>query len=378
MKRIYFNHPYTTGNEIGNVQQVVKNGKFSGNGDFTKACEQFFEQRYNFPKTLMLSSCTAALEMCALLIDFQAGDEIIMPSYTFVSCANAFALRGAKIKFVDSCYDNPNYDYEQLESLITPKTKAILVIHYAGIANEIERLQTLCKDKNIYLIEDAAHAIDAFSENKSLGSFGDLSTFSFHETKNIHCGEGGLLVINNPQFIELAEIIREKGTNRNAFNKGIVDKYTWVHLGSSYVASELNAAFLLAQLTQLTSIQERRITIWKKYYDLLKPLGISNKIQLAPEAHYDKSNGHIFYLICSNIEERDALLNHLRSFNINAVFHYQALHASNFFTETLKQERKTLVNAEKFTDCLIRLPLHLYLTDTDIEFICGKINEFFI
>ena len=271
--QIPFNKPYMTGKETQYIEQAVNSGKISGNGLFTKKCQDFFENKYGFIKCLLTTSCTDALEMAAILLNIKQGDEVIMPSFTFVSTANAFVLRGAKIIFADSKKDHPNIDENLLESLITPKTKAIVVVHYAGVACEMDTIMSLAKKHNIYVVEDAAQAIDSFYKGKPLGSIGHLSAFSFHETKNIQCGEGGMLAINDEQFKERAEIIWEKGTNRSAFFRGEVNKYGWVDIGSSFLPSEISAAFLWAQLESLDKIQNKRKEIYKHYQNELKSLG---------------------------------------------------------------------------------------------------------
>ena len=270
-----------TGQELVYIEQSVKNGKISGDGLFTQKCSQFFENRYGFSKVLLTTSCTDALEMAAILINLQPGDEIIAPSYTFVSTVNAFVLRGAHVVFVDSEKETPNLSVDEIEALITPKTKAIVAVHYAGVACDIDRLKEICTKHNLFLIEDAAQAIDSYYKGKPLGSFGDLAAFSFHETKNIISGEGGLLVINNPEFIARAEIIREKGTNRSAFFRGEVDKYNWVDIGSSFLPSDIIAAFLLAQLESLDNIQKKRKAIWDRYHQGLKKTSRTRFFEIA-------------------------------------------------------------------------------------------------
>jgi len=372
---IPYNKPFLSGKETKYIEEAVSSGKISGDGLFTKKCHQFFESQFGIQKALLTTSCTDALEMSAILLNIQAGDEVIMPSYTFVSTANAFILRGAKIIFADSESDNPNIDVNSLEGLITPKTKAIVAVHYAGVACNMDPLLALCTKHNIALVEDAAQAIDSFYKGKSLGSIGHLSAFSFHETKNIISGEGGLLGINHKDYIGRAEIIREKGTNRSSFFRGEIDKYGWVDIGSSFLPSEIISAFLYAQLENLELIQDRRKAIWKKYYDKLLPLQHAGKciIQSIPE--YATYNGHIFYFVLENEEQRDAYLSFARSKGFHPVFHYQSLHKSQFFTG--KHDGRDLPNADKYSTCLVRLPIFYELTDAEQNLIIEQTLAFF-
>jgi dTDP-4-amino-4,6-dideoxygalactose transaminase len=352
---IPFNKPYISGKELTYIQDAVARGKISGNGYYTQKCHKFFESTYGFKKVLLTTSCTDALEMAALLLRVEPGDEIIMPSYTFVSTANAFVLRGAKIVFADSRDDHPGIDEKLIASLITPKTKAIVVVHYAGIACDMDVVMELAKLHNLYVVEDAAQAVQSFYKGKPLGSFGHLATFSFHETKNIQCGEGGLLVINDESFIDRSEIIWEKGTNRSAFFKGEVDKYGWVDIGSSFLPSELNAAYLFAQLEQLTNIQENRTSIWKNYREHLSEWAHGNSIRLPMIPDYATNNAHMFYLVCKNFEQRTKLIQHLKENNILSVFHYLSLHNSQFYKN--KHDGRELVISELYSERLLRLPL---------------------
>ena len=291
---IPFNKPYLSGKETDYIREAVLSGKISGDGLFTKRCHDFFEQKYGFKKVLLTTSCTDALEMAAILIDIQPGDEVIMPSYTFVSTANAFVLRGARIVFADSNKDNPNIDTDLIETLITPKTKAIVPIHYAGIACDMDKIMSLAEKYKLFVVEDAAQAIDSYFKDRPLGSIGHLAAFSFHETKNIISGEGGILIINDKRFIERAEIIREKGTNRSAFFRGEVNKYEWVDIGSSFLPSDIIAAFLFAQLENLNDIQEKRKQIWQTYHNNLKPLEYEGKIRLPHIPYFSTYNAHMF------------------------------------------------------------------------------------
>lgn len=342
------------------MYEAVNTGKLSGNGLFTQKCQRFLEEKYGFKKAFLTSSCTDALEMAAILCDIQPGDEVIMPSYTFVSTANAFVLRGAKIVFADSMADNPNMDAEKIEALITNKTKAIVPVHYAGVACDMEKIMSLAKKHNLPVVEDAAQAIDSYytfsdGTQKALGSIGHLAAFSFHETKNIISGEGGMLTISDDRFTHRAEIIWEKGTNRSSFFRGEVDKYGWVDVGSSFLPSEITAAFLWAQLEQLDQIQNARKEIWNAYYTGLKTWANENQVGLPQIPDYATNNAHMFYLVCPNIEFRDALIAKLKAENVHAVFHYQSLHKSPFYTA--KHNGRELPESDRYTDCLVRLPM---------------------
>ena len=378
MQKIPFNKPYLTGNELGNIEIAAKSGKLSGNGQYTKKCQRFFEQRYGFKKTFLTTSCTDALEMAAILIDIKPGDEVIMPAYTFVSTANAFVLRGAKIVFVDSRKDHPGMDEKQIESQITSRTKAIVPVHYAGVACDMDLIMSLADKHNLFVIEDAAHAIDSFYINKKgeklpLGSIGHLAAFSFHETKNIISGEGGMLVINEEKFKNRAEIIWEKGTNRSAFFRGEVDKYNWVDIGSSYLPSEITAAFLWAQLENLEKIQNRRIEIWDLYREKLRHLSEVTNIMLPVVPNYATNNGHMFYMVCENIEQRSLLIKQLKDKGVLAVFHYLSLHKSPFYFE--KYQGAELKNSDKYSQRLLRLPFFFELEENAIELITNTIDE---
>jgi len=372
---IRFNKPYMFGQELEYVNEAVIDGRLAGNGRFTKACHEFFQTRYGFKKVLMTTSCTDALEMSAILLRIQPGDEVIIPSYTFVSTANAFALRGAKIVFADSSKDHPNVSIDSIKECISDRTKAIVVVHYGGVACEMDQLLELCNEHEISLVEDAAQAIEASYKGRPLGSFGDCATFSFHETKNVVSGEGGLLVINNEELLKRAEIIWEKGTNRTAFFRGEVDKYSWVDLGSSFLPSELISAYLYGQLENVETIQTGRVRIWETYYSALQDLAISGMFTLPKIPSYATNNAHVFYIVCRNVEERNVLLSHLKHKGIGAVFHYLSLHKSEFFKE--KHEERELINADRFSDCLVRLPLHLHLTDADVAYIVDCIKDFY-
>ncbi len=362
---IPFNKPYLTGREQGHIARVLDNRKFSGDGEFTKKCQLWFEERYGFKKTLLTTSCTDALEMCAILLDIQAGDEVIVPSYTFVSTANAFVLRGAVIRFADSLADNPNVDPEQIAALITPRTKAIVIVHYAGVACDMDRIMALSTHHNIPVVEDAAQAIESFHNGRPLGSFGALSTFSFHETKNVQCGEGGLLAINDEKLIRRAEIIREKGTNRSSFFRGEVDKYGWTDIGSSFLPSDLLAGFLLAQLESIDHIQSERIRVWQRYWTHFNGAALQHRVQLPVIPAYATNNAHMFYFTCSDLQQRSTLLAALKAQNIMAVFHYQSLHESPYYAN--RHDGRILAHCDRFTDCLIRLPFFPELTNEQID-----------
>lgn len=371
---IDFNKPYLTGNETQYIQDAVATGKISGDGTYTKKCHQYFESKFGFKKVLLTTSCTDALEMAALLINIQPGDEVIMPSYTFVSTANAFVLRGAVIKFVDSHSNHPNMDVDLIETLINNKTKAIVPVHYAGNACDMDSIMNLANKYNLWVIEDAAQAIDSYYKGKPLGSIGHLAAFSFHETKNIISGEGGMLSINDESLVKRAEIIREKGTNRSQFFRGEVDKYGWVDIGSSFLPSEIIAAFLYAQIENLETIQNKRKHIWETYYKGIQQWANNNNIGLPEIPDYATNNAHMFYLDCKNIENRTNLINHLKSNGIQAVFHYLSLHKSPFYKD--KHDGRDLPNCDKFSDSLVRLPFFYELSNQQIQQVINTINTF--
>lgn len=372
---IPFNKPFLTGKETKYIKEAVESGKISGDGIFTKRCHEFFESKYGFKKVLLTSSCTDALEMAALLLNTEPGDEIIAPSYTFVSTVNAFVLRGAKIIFADSSPESPNIDASKIESLITPKTKAIIPVHYAGIACDMDVIMDIAYKHNIYVIEDAAQSIDAYYKGRPLGSIGQLSAFSFHETKNIISGEGGMIVMNDPSFIKRAEIIREKGTNRSAFFRGEIDKYGWVDIGSSFLPSEIIAAFLFAQLENLSKIQAKRKFSWETYHDALTPLAAKGYFKTPHIPAYATNNAHIYYIVCNNPEDRQRLIAELRRENIYSVFHYLSLHKSEFYKD--KYSGPELPNSDHYSDCLIRLPMYYDLSEKDIMHVVKVIKKFY-
>ncbi len=377
------------------MYQAVYTGKLSGNGVFTKKCQSFFEQRYGFKKCLLTTSGTDALEMCAMLCDLKPGDEVIVPSYTFVSTALAFLREGATVVFADSMDSNPNIDADKLESLITPRTKVIAPVHYAGVACDMEMIMKVANRHNLIVVEDAAQAIDSYYLMKEgdkfsnsqildktkkklpLGSIGHLAAFSFHETKNVTAGgEGGLLVVNDDRFMRRAEIIWEKGTNRAEFFRGAVNKYGWVDMGSSFLPAEINAAFLWAQLEHLDEIQNRRKYIWNLYYDGLKEIANKGLVRLPEIPEYASNNGHMFYLVCRNLEERSGLIQFLKEKEILAPFHYLSLHKSDFY-----RSHSTIIpylpQCDMYADCLVRLPMFYELTDEQVICIVGFISDYY-
>ena len=347
---IPFNLPHLTGKEAHYMYQAVYNGKLSGNGEFTKRCQHFFEEKYGFKKCLLTTSCTDALEMAALLCDIHLGDEVIVPSYTFVSSALAFVRQGAKIVFVDSMKRNPNIDAEQIESLITPRTKVIVPVHYAGVACDMDRIMEIAEKHSLLVVEDAAQAIDSYYKGRPLGTIGHLSAFSFHETKNVISGEGGMLGINDERFIRRAEIIWEKGTNRAEFFRGEVNKYGWCDIGSSFLPSEVVAAFLWAQLEALAD---------------------EGRFCLPDIPEYATNNAHMFYLVCNNLQERTALIKMLKDNDVLAVFHYLSVHSSEYYKD--KHDGRELPECDRYADCLVRLPMYYDLSENMVNEICKKI-----
>jgi dTDP-4-amino-4,6-dideoxygalactose transaminase len=372
---IGFNKPYLCGKEFKYIEEAIKLQKLSGNGYFTKKCHAFFENRYGFKKVLLTHSATAALEMAAILINIAPGDEVIMPSYTFVSTANAFLLRGAKIIFADSNQNNPNIDVDHVQSLITERTKAIVVVHYAGVACDMDLIMEIANRHGIYVIEDAAQAIESFYKTRPLGSIGHLAAFSFHETKNIIAGEGGMLVINDDKFIERSEIVWEKGTNRAAFSRREVNKYNWVDIGSSFLPSEITAAFLFAQLEHLELIQAARKRIWARYFEGLRKFAADN-FALPHIDNFATNNAHLFYLVANNETERDIFLKTMTQNGIQAIFHYLPLHKSPYFS-SIEDMRPSLPYAERYGSCLMRLPFYVELTIEQIDFVVNHVRVFY-
>jgi dTDP-4-amino-4,6-dideoxygalactose transaminase len=370
---IPFNKPYLTGQALDYIKDAVSRGKISGNGYYTHKCHEFFQERYGFRKCLLTTSCTDALEMAAILCDIQPDDEVIVPSYTFVSTANAFVLRGAKIVFADSREDYPGIDEKKIESLITSNTKVIVPVHYGGVACDMDIIMDIAKRYNLLVVEDAAQAIDSFYKGKPLGGIGHLACFSFHETKNIQCGEGGMLVINDERFIYRSEIIWEKGTNRAEFFRGEVNKYGWMDIGSSFLPSEITASFLYAQLENLDKIQARRKMIWEKYFN---ELGSHNPkvFKLPAISDFATNNAHLFYVICNTLKQRTEIIKSLKEKEILSVFHYLSLHQSPFCKN--KYDGITLPESERYSDCLLRLPLFYELSKVEQDYIIHEINKF--
>lgn len=372
---INFNKPPFVGTEMNYLQEAVAHGVISGDGTFTKQCNQWIEEKTTVPKAMLTTSCTHALEMSALLCDIKEGDEVIMPSYTFVSTANAFALRGATIVFVDIRPDTMNIDENLIESAITAKTKAIVPVHYAGVSCEMDPILDIGKKHKLWVIEDAAQGILASYKGKPLGSLGDLGCFSFHETKNFSMGEGGALLLSQENLIAPAEIIREKGTNRSLFFRGQVDKYTWVSQGSSYLPSDLNAAFLWAQLQEWEKIHQDRMKSWQHYFQHLTPLEQEGIIDLPTIPDHCQHNAHMFYLKCNDIKERSALITHLKSQDIMSVFHYVPLHsapAGQKYGRFHGNDQYTTLESER----LLRLPLYYGLAKEDVDKVLTAIYAF--
>ena len=375
--KIPFNKPPYTGNEEKYVLESIKSSKISGDGEFTKKCHKWFEEKLQCKKALLTTSCTHALEMAAILLDIKEGDEVIMPSYTFVSTANAFVLRGAKIVFVDIRPDTMNIDETKIEEAITSKTKVIVPVHYAGVACEMDTIMDIAKRYNLFVVEDAAQGMMSTYKGKALGTIGHLGAFSFHETKNYtSAGEGGLLIINDENFVQRAEIIREKGTNRSLFFRGMVDKYSWVDIGSSYLMNDVSAAYLWGNLEKADEINQNRLNSWQKYYDGLKELENRGFIELPKIPDGCVQNAHMFYIKVKDLEERTALLDYLKRNDIYAVFHYVPLHSSEAglkFSLFSKED----IYTTKESDKLIRLPMYFGLDNKDIENIIQKIKIYF-
>lgn len=370
---IPFNKPYCSGRELDYIKEVCGSMTMSGNGDFTKRCHAFFEERYGFKKCLLTTSGTDALEMCAMLCDLKSGDEVIVPSYTFVSSAIAFLREGAKVVFADSEVANPNITVETIRPLINERTKVIVVVHYAGVACDMDAIMALAEEHHLLVVEDAAHSIDSFYKGRPLGGIGHLGAFSFHETKNINCGEGGMLVVNDERFIRRSEIIWEKGTNRAEFYRGMVNKYGWCDIGSSFLPSEFNAAFLWAQLEQLEDIQGRRLRIWHIYDSILRSHVEQYGIQLPDIPDYATNNGHMYYLVCPTLEFRTQLMASLKEHDIQTTFHYLPLHSSVYYKDQFQGE--PLVHCDHYGDCLVRLPLFYELTDEQATYVAETIVE---
>lgn len=374
---IPFNIPPYVGKELEYVKEAMeRNRKICGDGPFTKKCSEWMENKFNVKKVLLTTSCTHATEMTAILTDIKEGDEVIAPSFTFVSTVNPFVLRGAKIVFIDINPKTMNMDENLIEDAITEKTKAILPVHYAGVACNMDRIMEIAKKHNLIVIEDAAQGVMSEYKGKPLGTIGEYGCFSFHETKNYSMGEGGALLINNKENVEKAEIIREKGTNRSRFFRGQVDKYTWVDKGSSYLPSELNAAYLYAQLENADLIYNDRMNTWNKYKELLQELADKNLIELQYIPEDCKHNAHMFYIKCKDLDERTSLIDFLKENNINAVFHYIPLHSAEAglkFGRFHGEDKYTTKESER----LLRLPFYYGLKEENVKYITSKIKEFY-
>ena len=375
MSKIHFNQPYAVGKEFEYIRQAIKNAHTCGNGPFTKQCCALLEQTLGVPKTLLTTSCTHALEMAALLLDIRAGDEIIFPSFTFVSTVNAFVLRGAQPVFCDIRPDTFNLDETQLEALITPRTKAIVPVHYAGVGCEMDAIMEIAGRHGLPVVEDNAHGLFGKYKGKHLGTFGCLATQSFHETKNFNCGEGGALLINDPTFAERAEIILEKGTNRSRFFRGQVDKYTWVDIGSSYLPSDMLAAYLLAQLEVREQIQAKRKQIWNYYQQHLQGWAAKHGVRFPVVLDHCEQAYHMFYVLMPSLEKRQTLINHLKAQDIISVFHYLPLHLSEMGKKFGGQTGDCPVT-EDVSDRLLRLPFYNDLTEADLARVVTAIQEF--
>ena len=373
--QIPFNKPLVLGTEKANIADVLDSGNVAANGSFTKKCHQFLQSELNYDKSFLTTSCTSALELAALLLDIVAGDEVIVPSYAFVTTANAFATKGAKIVFCDSREDNPNIDETAIERLISPKTKAIVALHYGGVACNMDAIMAVAKKHSVAVIEDSAQGIGSFYNGKPLGGIGDVGAISFHETKNVHCGEGGALLVNNAELVERAGVVWDMGTNKADFRLDKVSSYEWVDVGSSFYPSELNAAFLFAQLTELKKVNKKRMELWKVYYSQLSDLGARGLFVLPQILADTLHNAHTFYLVTKSIEERDTLIQSLKEQGISAPFHFQSLHKSAFFSG--KHDGPPLSNSDRFSDCLVRLPLYHELRADQQQHVIYSIRKFY-
>lgn len=370
---IPFNKPYFSGKELRYLEEVCHSTTMSGNGQFTKKCQSYLEERYSFKKCLLTTSGTDALEMCAMLCRLKPGDEVIVPSYTFVSSALAFLREGAKVVFADSSKDSPNISLEDIKPLVTPRTKVICVVHYAGVAVDMDPIMEFANEHGIFVVEDAAHAIDSYYKERPLGSIGHFAAFSFHETKNISSGEGGCCVVNDDRYISRAEIIWEKGTNRAEFYRGMVNKYGWVDLGSSFLPSEFNAAYLWAQLEQLDDIQHKRKHIWQMYWDGLNGK-IDSAIRMPYLPDYATNNAHMFYMVFPNLDYRTKYMKNMKENGVVSTFHYLPLHSSEYYKD--KHDGRELPNCDHYADCLCRLPLYYELNDDEVKYIINKTVSF--
>lgn len=373
--RVDFNHPIPVGNELEYIRQAIENAHISGDGLFTKKCHALLETQLEVPKALLTTSCTHALEMSAILLEIKPGDEVIFPDFTFVSTANAFVLRGARPVFLDIRHDTLNLDESRLEAAITPRTKVIVPVHYAGVGCEMDTIMEIARRRKMHVVEDNAHGLFGRYKGKYLGTFGSLATQSFHETKNFTSGEGGALLVNDPAFVERAEIIREKGTNRSRFFRGQVDKYTWMDIGSSYLPSEILAAFLFAQLEQREKIQSLRKQVWETYYAGLKDWASAHDVQLPHIPEHCEQPHHMFYMLMPDLDLRQRLIAFLQERGIISVFHYLPLHLSEMGARFGGRQGDCPVT-ECVSDRLVRLPFHNALADDDVEMVIENIREF--
>ena len=369
--KIPFNKPYIPLSSLRYQIQAALSGTIAGNGKYTQLCHRFFEEQFGFPKVLLTTSCTDAFEMAAILCDLQPGDEVILPSFTFMSTANAFLLRGAKLVFADTMEDVPNIDPAQIEQLITPKTRVIVVVHYSGLACEMDRIMELATRHNLLVVEDAAHAVQSYYKDEPLGSIGHLGTFSFHETKNIISGEGGMLAVNHEPFRDRAEIIWEKGTNRAAFHRGEVKKYEWIDIGSSFLPSDTIAAILYAQIKRFRKIQRQRKWIWWEYHEQLVPFEEKGYLKRPVIPEHATVNGNMFFITLPDRSQRAAMLEHLKNAGIQALSHYFPLHTSPYFKD--KYDGPELPNTQRFSDTILRLPFYHNLKQREIEYIVKQI-----
>lgn len=372
---IPFNQPLVTGKELEYIQNVLLSGHFSGNGIFTESCHSFFQNRYNIPGCFLTTSCTAALEMAAILLDIKPGDEVIVPSYTFVSTALAFYRQGAIIRFIDSCVDNPCLDATLIEGLINEKTKVIVPVHYSGIACNMDLIKKIANKYSLFIVEDAAHAIESSFNGKQLGTIGDLGCFSFHATKPIHCGEGGLLAVNNEAFLKKAEMVWEKGTNKLQYLRGEVDQYEWCEVGSSFLPSELNAAFLKAQLENIDKVIENRKKVWELYNKELKSLEELRYLKLPEIPEYATVNGYGCFILLKSLQEKLEFLKFMKRKGIMCLPHFLPLHKSKFYKDL--HDGRTLYYSELYADTLVRLPLYYALDEEKILYITTQVKDFF-
>ncbi len=371
---IPFNRPLILGTEQARIAEVFRSGRFAGNGEFGKRCQTELERKLGYKKCLLTTSCTSALEFAALILNIGEGDEVIIPSYAFVTTANAFANRGAKIVFADSRSNHPSIDETKIEELITPKTKAIVALHYGGVACEMDALKAIANKHSIHLIEDNAQGIGSFYKGQPLGGIGTIGALSFHDTKNIHCGEGGAILVNDDSLLKRSEVVWDMGTNKKEFKDGKVNSYGWVDLGSSFYPSELNSAFLLAQLERLEEVNAKRLGFWNNYYEAFAEIEERGIVERPNIPSYAKHNGHTFYLINSSKDERDKLISFLSEHGIQATFHFQSLHRSKYFTNKYKGE--ALLNSDRFSDTLVRLPLY-YGLDSDQKRVIEAVLDFY-